>query len=95
MLAGNGETISESKALFLMKAVHDEFFSQRRWQQFVSTKMKHGRGVTFDEIEVELCNIPDRNFIEWEREMEEKEKAGKLWKRNMQFYHSIFYLYCH
>jgi hypothetical protein len=79
MLAGSGETISESQALFLMKAAHDEFFSQRRWQRFVSRKFKRGRGVTFDDIEVELCNIPDREFVEWEKEQEEKEKAGESW----------------
>lgn len=79
MLASNGDTISETQALFLMKAVHNELFSQKRWEHFVSKRVKPGgRGVSFDEIEVELCNIPDREFIEWEREMEEKARAGEM-----------------
>eukprot|EP00118_Oscarella_pearsei_P011354 m.75805 g.75805 ORF g.75805 m.75805 type:complete len:548 (+) comp35957_c0_seq1:63-1706(+) len=54
-----GGFVSERQAEFLMKAVHDEMFSQRRWNRWKSKRVQAGSGIPFREIEVELCNLPD------------------------------------
>jgi len=74
-------TISERSAKFLFQAVHDDFFSQRRWVKFLRSRAAPGSEISFAEIEVPLCNIPSLDWLEEEREDEEKEKEEHLRKK--------------
>lgn len=68
--------ISEQEALFLFKATHNELFSRKQFDRFIRTRPRPGTGVSFEELEVELCNIPDPIFVALERqEMEEKDEG--------------------
>lgn len=71
-------TISERNARFLFQAVHDDFFSQKRWLKFLRSRAAPGSEISFAEIEVPLCNIPTLDWIEEEREEEEREKDELL-----------------
>lgn len=51
--------ISEKDALFLFKSVHGCRFVMQSWETFVRGRAKHGSKVTWEEIEVPLCDIPD------------------------------------
>lgn len=74
-------TISERSAKFLFQAVHDDFFSQRRWVKFLRSRAAPGSEISFAEIEVPLCNIPSLDWLEEEKEDEEKEKEEQLRKK--------------
>ncbi len=51
--------ISEKDALFLFKAVHGNRFIMHSWEIFLSGRAERGSKVTWEEIEVPLCDIPD------------------------------------
>lgn len=71
-------TINEKKARFLCQAVHDDFFSHRRWLKFLRSRAAPGSGISFAEIEVLLCDIPTMDWLDEERQDEDKEKEGAL-----------------
>ncbi|KAJ8034092.1 hypothetical protein HOLleu_24518 [Holothuria leucospilota] len=73
------DVISEAEARFLFEVVHGSLFSLRRWEKFIKSRPVPGTGVSFAEIEVDLCNIPSREAIaleqlEEQREREERER---------------------
>jgi len=75
------DLISETEARFLFEVVHGNLFSLRRWEKFLKSRPVPGTGVSFAEIEVDLCNIPSREEIaleqlEEQREKEERERIG-------------------
>lgn len=74
----NKGTISERDARFLFQAVHDDFFSHRRWLKFLRSRAAPGSGISFAEIEVQLCNIPTLDWLEEEKQDEDKEKEEAL-----------------
>ena len=51
--------ITEKDALFLFKAVHGNRFVMNSWETFISGRAERGSKVTWEEIEVPLCDIPD------------------------------------
>jgi Ca2+-binding EF-hand superfamily protein len=69
-------TIREKDARFLFQAVYDEFFSHRRWLDFLKGRRVRGSGISFAEIEVELCNIPSAEWLEQDAKEEERERGG-------------------
>ena len=71
-------TISEKDARFLFQAVYDEFFSHRRWLEFLKGRRVPGSGISFAEIEVELCNIPSAEWLEQDAKEEERERGGTM-----------------
>ena len=71
-------TINEKEARFLCQAVHDDFFSHRRWLKFLRSRAAPGSGISFAEIEVLLCDIPTMDWLDEERQDEDKEKEGAL-----------------
>ena len=71
-------TITEKEARFLFQAVHDDFFSYRRWLKFLRSRTAQGSGISFAEIEVPLCNIPTMDWLDEEKQDEDKEKEDAL-----------------
>ena len=61
----------------MFEAVHGNLFSRRRWEKFVRNRPVRGSGISFAEIEVDLCNIPNRQEIALEEYEELREKEGK------------------
>ena len=53
--------ISEKDALFLFKSVHGSRFVMKSWEAFLKGRADRGSKVTWEEIEVPLCDIPDEN----------------------------------
>lgn len=76
-------TISEREARFLFQAVHDDFFSHRRWLKFLRSRAAAGSGISFAEIEVPLCDIPTMDWLEEEKVDEDKAKEEVL-RRNKE-----------
>lgn len=77
-------TISERSAKFLFQAVHDDFFSQRRWVKFLRSRVAPGSDISFAEIEVPLCNIPTLDWLEEDKEDEERERDEILRKKHQK-----------
>ena len=71
-------TISEKDAKFLFQAVHDEYFSKRRWVKFLRNRVAPGTGLSFAEIEVPLCDIPTMDWLEEDKEEEDKERQDYM-----------------
>ena len=71
-------SINEDDAKFLFKMVHGEFFSLRRWNKLLASRVATGSQISFAEIEVDLCDIPTMGWIEEVIEEEEEERRGKL-----------------
>ncbi|XP_068681150.1 trichohyalin-like [Montipora foliosa] len=71
-------TISERDARFLFQAVHDDFFSHRRFLKFLRSRAAPGSGISFAEIEVQLCNIPTLDWLEEEKQDDDKQKEEAL-----------------
>lgn len=71
-------TVSEKDARFLFQAVYDEFFSHRRWLEFLKARRVPGSRISFAEIEVELCNIPSSDWLEEDAREEERERGGRI-----------------
>ena len=53
--------ITEKDALFLFKAVHGNRFNMQTWETFIRERAEQGSKVTWEEIEVPLCDIPDED----------------------------------
>ncbi|XP_072170392.1 uncharacterized protein [Diadema setosum] len=71
--------ITEEQARFMFEAVHGNLFSRRRWERFLRSRAVRGSGISFEEIEVDLCNIPSRQEIAMEEyeELREREERNK------------------
>ena len=61
----------------MAQAVHGKYFSRRKWEEFLRSRPVPGGRVSFQEIEVMLCNIPDRVTLQREKQADEREKEGK------------------
>lgn len=62
---------------WMVQAVHGKYFSKRKWEYFVTHRPAPGSGVSFAEIEVMLCDIPNRMETLDEQNEAEKERDGK------------------
>ncbi|PIK57548.1 putative trichohyalin isoform X2 [Apostichopus japonicus] len=71
------DLISEDQARFLFEVVHGNLFSQRRWEKFLNSRPVSGTGISFVEIEVDLCNIPSREAIALEQLEEQREQEER------------------
>lgn len=61
----------------MVQAVHGKYFSKRKWEYFVTHRPAPGSGVSFAEIEVMLCDIPNRMETLDEQNEAEKDREGK------------------
>ncbi|XP_072016669.1 uncharacterized protein [Amphiura filiformis] len=80
--------ISEEQARFLFEVVHGDLFSKRRWDKFIRSRAVPGSGLSFAEIEVDLCNIPSREELameHMEEQREKEEKALKMMEKKLSF----------
>lgn len=68
--------ISKSEAKFLFQMVHGDFFSKYRFERLMQSRVVVDSDITFEEIEVELCNIPTHDWIDELLVEEEREKEG-------------------
>ena len=55
----NMQTISEQDVLFFFRAVHRSCFTFQSWQGFLNGRSYPATRVTWEEIEVPLCDIPE------------------------------------
>ena len=53
--------ITENDALFLFKSVHGSRFVMTSWETFLKGRAERGSKVTWEEIELPLCDILDEN----------------------------------
>ena len=72
-------TISRADAQFMFKMVYGEFFSKYKFDNLMNSRKIVDSDVSFEEIEVELCNIPTYEWIDELNRLEEKEKEGISW----------------
>ncbi|XP_078319804.1 uncharacterized protein LOC111120246 isoform X2 [Crassostrea virginica] len=72
------DTISQDEARWFVQTVHGRHFSRKRWEEFVRSRPIPGSPVAFAEIEVMLCNIPNRLDLMTEKMELEKEKEDRL-----------------
>ena len=56
--------IPKSDAMFLFQMVHGEFFSKQKFDLFIKNRLVPNSDITFEEIEVDLCNIPTNDWFE-------------------------------
>ena len=68
--------ISEEQARFLFQATHNERFSQHQFDTFVRGRPRQGSAISFEEIELELCNVPTLHAVLKEQEDAVKKDQG-------------------
>ncbi|KAJ8306396.1 hypothetical protein KUTeg_016941 [Tegillarca granosa] len=56
----NSDTISEEQARWFVQAMHGRHFSKNRWENLIRSRSVPGSGISLAEIEVLLCDIPNR-----------------------------------
>ena len=61
----------------MVQAVHGKYFSKKKWEYFITHRPAPGSGVSFPEIEVMLCDIPNRLDTLEEQNEADREKEGK------------------
>lgn len=61
---------------WFVQTVHGRHFSKRKWEEFVRSRPIPGSSVAFAEIEVMLCNIPNRMDLQTDKMEEEHEREG-------------------
>ncbi|KAI8519169.1 hypothetical protein Bbelb_024260 [Branchiostoma belcheri] len=69
---GHSDSVTPDQARFMFEAVHGQLFSKRKWQKFLQSRHLPESGVSFSEIEVDLCNIPNREEVLREKLEEEQ-----------------------
>lgn len=72
------DTISQDEARWFVQTVHGRHFSKKKWDEFVKCRPVPGSPVAFAEIEVMLCNIPNRLDLQSEKMEEENEREDRL-----------------
>ena len=70
------DSLSENSCRWLVQVVHGNNFLKRKWEKFIRSRAVPGSGVSFQEIEVTLCNIPSRQEVLEEEEEERREEEG-------------------
>merc|ERR1712193_53839 len=73
-------------AMFLFQMVHGEFFSSQRFDDLMGRRLVQGCDVSFEEIEVELCDIPTHEWIEQQMAAEKKLKGEPVAHRAVEKY---------
>ena len=68
--------IRKEDAEFLFKMVHGEFFSARKFEYLVTSRPVPKSDISFEEIEVELCNIPTYDWMEEIYAEQDRQKEG-------------------
>ncbi|XP_066264985.1 caldesmon-like [Branchiostoma lanceolatum] len=81
---GHSDSVTPDQARFMFEAVHGQLFSKRRWQRFLQSRKLPKSGVSFSEIEVDLCNIPNREEVLKEKLEEEQQSQEKFRRREEQ-----------
>ena len=72
--------ISLQSALFLFKTVHENRFSMKLWNSFLSSRCRPEDEVSFDEIRMFLCNTPsfdasgDDEYVRYHNQVRENQK---------------------
>lgn len=59
-----------------MQTVHGRLFSTAKWNHFVRNRAVPNAGVTFPEIEVMLCDVPNKASLEEEERERERLRMG-------------------
>ncbi|XP_069127879.1 uncharacterized protein [Argopecten irradians] len=77
------DTITEEEARWMVQTVHGKFFSKRKWEVFIKSRAVPGSGVSFAEIEVLLCNIPNRDESREEQLEQEREREDRLRRQKL------------
>ena len=80
--------ISEQDTLFLFKAVHGNRFVMQSWETFLERRHQRRSKVTWEELELPLCDIPDErgnsphiNFHNvWFRGIKERKSVYRLYR---------------
>ncbi|XP_078663149.1 uncharacterized protein LOC144906603 [Branchiostoma floridae x Branchiostoma belcheri] len=81
---GHSDSVTPDQARFMFEAVHGQLFSKRKWQKFLQSRHLPDSGVSFSEIEVDLCNIPNREEVLREKLEEEQHSQEKFRRREEQ-----------
>ncbi|XP_022107129.1 axoneme-associated protein mst101(2)-like [Acanthaster planci] len=71
------DLITEDQARFMFEAIHGKLFSKLQWERFLKNRPVPGSGISFAEIEVDLCNIPSRADMAYEEMEEHRQKEEK------------------
>ena len=83
--------ISIQSALFLSKAVHGERFSLQNWKQFLSERDNPFDDISYDEMKLFLCNIPEYGLensdVEYTKQEMELNKLGN--DTNLRMHHKL------
>lgn len=69
----------------MVQAVHGKHFSQNKWTKFIKTRAVPGAGVCFAEIEVMLCDIPNRYELREEEEEKRRQMEGMKMNSSVLF----------
>ncbi|XP_019638018.1 PREDICTED: trichohyalin-like [Branchiostoma belcheri] len=81
---GHSDSVTPDQARFMFEAAHGQLFSKRKWQKFLQSRHLPESGVSFSEIEVDLCNIPNREEVLREKLEEEQHSQEKFRRREEQ-----------
>lgn len=69
--------ISIDSTLFLFKAVHEEKFSLKTWNNFVQQRFDPSSDVSFDEVKIFLCNIPVGGPCDDDEFLQERDEVNR------------------
>ncbi|KXJ12055.1 hypothetical protein AC249_AIPGENE28759 [Exaiptasia diaphana] len=69
--------ISIESTLFLFKAVHEETFSLKTWNDFIKQRLNPSSDVSFDEVKIFLCNLPVGGPCDDGEFMQERDEVTK------------------
>ena len=75
-------------ALFLFKAVHNDKFSQRYWKTFLDSRLDPEADVSFDEIKIHLCNVPE--FASGNGDQEYLEQENNIKDQTLKSYNKAY-----
>ena len=85
--------ITKEDVQFLFQMVHGEFFSKFKFEKMMNGRKIVNSDVSFEEIEVDLCNIPTYDWIEeLMKEQEEQEKGFSFFCSHFNFCFLFFLL---
>ena len=68
--------ISKNDVMFLFKMVYGDFFSIFKFEKMMNSRPIISSDVSFEEIEVDLCNIPTYEWIEESMKEQEQRNRG-------------------
>jgi hypothetical protein len=62
----------------MVQSVHGKYFSKKKWEYFITHRPAPGSGVSFPEIEVMLCDVPNRMEHLDEQNEADREREGSF-----------------